>query len=122
MPTYEYVCEKCGHEFELIQSMVDKALSICPKAQCHQKPWGRGKVKRKISLGGGLIFKGSGFYSTDYRSDNYKAGAKKENESQIKTPTGDKAAGGDKGTGGTTTTPAKSESKTPAASPPKTKA
>jgi putative FmdB family regulatory protein len=78
MPTYEYVCEKCGHEFDKFQSMADKALSVCPKELCAQKKWGHGKVKKKISAGAGLIFKGSGFYITDYRSEKYKEAAKKD--------------------------------------------
>src|ERR1700704_6124439 len=78
MPTYEYLCEKCDHQFETVQSIADKALTICPKEFCHLKNWGKGKVKRRISAGAGLIFKGSGFYITDYRSDSYKEGAKKE--------------------------------------------
>lgn len=78
MPTYEYVCAKCGHEFEKVQSMADAGLKVCPKELCGMKKWGRGKVKRAISAGAGLIFKGSGFYITDYRSENYKAGAKKD--------------------------------------------
>jgi putative FmdB family regulatory protein len=78
MPTYEYVCSKCGHEFEKFQSMVDQPLTVCLKDDCGQKKWGRGKVKKKISTGGGLIFKGSGFYITDYRSDSYKEAAKKD--------------------------------------------
>jgi|SRR5882762_4491504 len=78
MPTYEYVCTKCEHEFEVIQSIADKPLTICPKELCGLKKWGKGKVKKKISAGGGLIFKGSGFYITDYRSDSYKEAAKKE--------------------------------------------
>jgi putative FmdB family regulatory protein len=78
MPTYEYVCAKCGHEFEKIQSMADAALTVCPKELCGLKKWGKGKVKRAISAGAGLIFKGSGFYITDYRSENYKAGAKQD--------------------------------------------
>ena len=78
MPTYEYVCAKCGHEFEKVQSIADDALKVCPKELCGQKKWGKGKVKRAISAGAGLIFKGSGFYITDYRSENYKAGAKKD--------------------------------------------
>jgi putative FmdB family regulatory protein len=77
MPTYEYVCEKCGHEFEAVQSMSAAPLKRCPADLCGQKKWGRGRVKRKISGGGGLIFKGSGFYSTDYRSENYKQSEKK---------------------------------------------
>ena len=77
MPTYEYLCEKCGHEFEAFQAISAKPLSICPKELCARKKWGRGRVKRKISAGAGLLFKGSGFYITDYRSDNYKQSAKK---------------------------------------------
>jgi len=78
MPTYEYICEKCGHQFEKVQSISAKALTICPEADCGQKTWGKGKVKRAISGGAGLIFKGSGFYITDYRREKYKEAAKKE--------------------------------------------
>jgi putative FmdB family regulatory protein len=76
MPTYEYVCEKCGHEFEAIRSISAEPLKICPVEVCAQKKWGRGRVKKKISAGAGLLFKGSGFYITDYRSENYKKSAK----------------------------------------------
>lgn len=72
MPTYEYECAKCKKTFELVQSMKDDALKTCPKNLCRQKTWGKGKVKRKIGAGAGLIFKGSGFYITDYRSEGYK--------------------------------------------------
>ena len=58
--------------------MSDAPLKTCPKELCGLKKWGKGKVKKAISAGAGLIFKGSGFYITDYRSDNYKAGAKKD--------------------------------------------
>jgi|GEM_PF-207660 putative FmdB family regulatory protein len=75
MPTYDYQCQKCGHEFEARQSMKDPHLTDCPVESCE------GPVKRKIGLGAGLIFKGSGFYITDYRSDSYKAAAKKDSES-----------------------------------------
>lgn len=78
MPTYEYHCEKCGQEFEAFQSISAEALKICPKELCRQKKWGRGRVKKKISGGSGLLFKGSGFYITDYRSQKYKDAAKKE--------------------------------------------
>lgn len=77
MPTYEYVCEKCGHPFEISQRMSDPPLKTCPKELCGQKKWGRGRVKKRISAGGGLLFKGSGFYTTDYRSDSYKQAEKK---------------------------------------------
>ncbi|MEI7730681.1 MAG: FmdB family zinc ribbon protein [Verrucomicrobiota bacterium] len=78
MPTYDYICEKCGHQFEHIQSMKDAPLKVCPKDVCPQKRWGKGKVKRAVGTGAGLIFKGSGFYITDYRSEGYKASAKKD--------------------------------------------
>jgi putative FmdB family regulatory protein len=76
MPTYEYVCEKCGHEFEAVRSISAKPLRICPEDLCARKKWGRGRVKKKISAGTGLLFKGSGFYITDYRSEGYKQAAK----------------------------------------------
>jgi len=78
MPTYEYACEKCGHEFEASHAISAKPLQICPEDSCPQKKWGRGRVKKKISAGSGLLFKGSGFYITDYRSENYKQSAKKD--------------------------------------------
>ena len=70
MPTYEYVCPPCGHEFEKFQSMNDNPVKVCPVCRKRQ-------VKRKIGMGAGLIFKGSGFYETDYK----QAGRKKEKES-----------------------------------------
>jgi putative FmdB family regulatory protein len=78
MPTYEYVCEKCDHQFEVSQPMKDNALTICPQDKCRLKKWGKGKVKKLIGSGAGLIFKGSGFYITDYRSESYKEAAKKD--------------------------------------------
>jgi putative FmdB family regulatory protein len=81
MPTYQYVCEKCGHEFEIFQPITAEALETCPREQCARKRWGKGKVKRVLSGGAGIIFKGSGFYTTDYRSENYKQAAKRESES-----------------------------------------
>lgn len=78
MPTYEYHCEKCDRNFEISQSMKDDALKTCPKELCQRKTWGKGTVKRQIGTGAGLIFKGSGFYITDYRSEGYKAAAKKD--------------------------------------------
>ena len=78
MPTYDYQCEKCKKTFEFSQSMKDPVLTNCPKDSCQQKTWGKGKVKRQLGTGAGLIFKGSGFYITDYRSDKYKEAAKKD--------------------------------------------
>jgi putative FmdB family regulatory protein len=81
MPTYEYICAKCGHEFEKYQSMTAQPLAICPEDVCGKKKWARGSVKRKIGGGAGLIFKGTGFYITDYRSEGYKSAAKKDSDS-----------------------------------------
>lgn len=78
MPTYDYVCQKCGHEFEAIHSIAAAPLKICPEDLCAKKKWGRGKVTKKIGAGAGLLFKGSGFYITDYRSEGYKSAAKKD--------------------------------------------
>jgi len=72
MPTYEYECEKCGQVFEQFQSITAEPLKICRKEGCG------GTVHRLMSGGAGFLFKGSGFYSTDYRSDSYKKGAKSD--------------------------------------------
>jgi predicted nucleic acid-binding Zn ribbon protein len=58
--------------------MNDPALTICPKGLCAQRKWGKGKVQRMLGTGAGLLFKGSGFYITDYRSEGYKSAAKKD--------------------------------------------
>ena len=68
MPTYDYVCDGCGHAFELFQSMTDPVKKTCPEC-------GKKKLRRLIGAGGAIVFKGSGFYKTDYRSDSYKKGA-----------------------------------------------
>lgn len=73
MPTYDYICQACGHELEIFQSMSESPKRKCP--QC-----GALKLKRQIGAGAGLIFKGSGFYQTDYRSESYKSAAKKDSE------------------------------------------
>lgn len=81
MPTYDYECLKCKKGFEAFQSMKDEAFKTCPKEKCQMKSWGKGKVKRLIGTGAGLIFKGSGFYITDYRSEGYKSAAKSDTAS-----------------------------------------
>ncbi|MDB4408822.1 zinc ribbon domain-containing protein [Akkermansiaceae bacterium] len=75
MPNYDYKCQKCEHVFEVFQGMNDAKLTDCPQDDCD------GEVKRLLGTGAGVIFKGSGFYQTDYRSDSYKAGEKKAAES-----------------------------------------
>ena len=89
MPTYEYRCSKCRHEFEVVQKMVDDPLTDCPECG--------GKVKRLIGSGAGIIFKGDGFYVTDYRSEKYKK---------------DAAADKKRGTSDTKSTDSKKKSKT----------
>ena len=76
MPTYEYECEKCGHRFEVFQSMKDEPKKRCPKC--------KGKGRRLIGTGAGMIFKGSGFYVTDYRSDSYKSQKSSETSESTK--------------------------------------
>src|SRR5438128_6750308 len=78
MPTYEYACAKCGQHFDAFQSMRDEPFRECPKERCRLPKWGNGKVKRLLGTGAGIIFKGSGFYVTDYRSKAYQEAAKKE--------------------------------------------
>ena len=78
MPTYEYECEKCNNVFTIVQSMKDAKLTTCTKAVCAKKTSAKGNVRRLLGAGAGLIFKGSGFYITDYRSDNYKKAASKD--------------------------------------------
>ncbi len=82
MPTYEYECQRCKHVFERFQSMTDTPLQRCPKC--------RGKVRRMIGSGAGLLFKGSGFYITDYRNESYHKARKAEQSD----------AGSDKGSSG----------------------
>ena len=80
MPTYEYECQKCGHRLEEFQSITAEPLQSCCKAIC-PKGGARGRPKRLISSGGGLLFKGSGFYETDYRSESYQKAAKADTSS-----------------------------------------
>jgi putative FmdB family regulatory protein len=93
MPTYEYHCTKCGKNFESVQSMRDEPFRECPQELCQQKKWGHGKVKRLLGTGAGLIFKGSGFYTTDYRSNSYKEQAKREAPAPAEKSSSGKEAG-----------------------------
>jgi putative FmdB family regulatory protein len=87
MPTYDYVCDGCGNAFELFQSMTDPVKKTCPKCK---KP----KLRRLIGAGGAIVFKGSGFYKTDYRSDSYKKGAAADSGGDKKSDGGKKDASG----------------------------
>ena len=83
MPTYDYTCDACGHKFEKFQSMTAAPLKQCPVC-------GKNRARRLIGTGAGLIFKGSGFYITDYRSDSYKEKAKADSGTgESKPATGD---------------------------------
>lgn len=90
MPTYEYQCDACEHNFDEFQSMSEKPLKKCPKC-------GKRKLRRVFGTGAAVIFKGSGFYQTDYRSESYQKAAKADQEAAGKTPeTGDKSSSGGK--------------------------
>lgn len=77
MPTYEYQCDACEHNFDEFQSINAEAMIKCPKC-------GKNKLRRVIGAGAAVIFKGSGFYQTDYRSDSYKKAAKADSDSSSK--------------------------------------
>lgn len=83
MPTYDYVCDACGHTFELFQSMTDSVKRTCP--QCKKR-----KLRRLIGTGGAIMFKGSGFYQTDYRSESYKKAAAADKPTEKKKDTAKK--------------------------------
>ena len=84
MPNYDYQCETCGHQFEVFQRMSDPKLQDCPQEDCD------GNVKRLLGTGAGLIFKGSGFYQTDYRSKSYRDGHQSDSAGTAKSSGGDK--------------------------------
>lgn len=105
MPTYDYKCQKCGHQFEVFQSMKDDRLTDCPLEECD------GQVKRLLGTGAGIIFKGSGFYETDYRSASYKKGQTADKSS------GD--SGGSSSSGSSESKPAAPSTPAPASAPAK---
>jgi len=94
MPTYEYVCRACDHEFDLFQSMTAPVKRKCPEC-------GRLKLERKFGTGAAVLFKGSGFYETDYRSESYRKAAeadRKGGESGKESTTSDAKSGSEGGT------------------------
>jgi putative FmdB family regulatory protein len=105
MPTYQYVCDACDHSFDEFQYFSDPVLTKCPS--CKKK-----KLRRAFGTGAAVLFKGSGFYETDYRSESYKTGAKADTEGQAK-PAGESkpaetgSAGGTNGTAAATSKGAK---------------
>jgi putative FmdB family regulatory protein len=106
MPTYEYHCDACEHNFDEFQSMMEEPLKKCPKC-------GKKKLRRLFGTGAAILFKGSGFYQTDYRSESYKSAAKAEQESAKPATTGKESANGtaDTSAKATTETGAKSKEK-----------
>jgi len=99
VPTYDYVCDGCGHAFELFQSIKEEPKKKCPEC-------GKSKLRRLFGTGAAIVFKGSGFYKTDYRSDSYKKSAaadKPASDSQgsdSKKSSESKSKSSDKGSGG----------------------
>src|SRR5277367_1660073 len=108
MPTYDYICDSCGHEFEAYESIMASPRTDCPECMLP-------KLRRKIGPGAAILFKGSGFYQTDYRSDSYKKAAEADKSSSNGAPksTGDSTASP------SSTNPSSSEPAKPAASSPK---
>jgi putative FmdB family regulatory protein len=100
MPTYEYQCDSCGHRFDELQSFKDDPLKVCPKCQ-------EEKLRRLFGTGAAILFKGSGFYETDYRSESYKKAAKAEQDATPKS----KEAGNNGSAAPAKTEPAKTETK-----------
>jgi putative FmdB family regulatory protein len=109
MPTYEYHCIKCDQNFEAFQSMRDAPFRECPKQLCRLPKWGHGKVRRLLGTGAGIIFKGSGFYTTDYRSDSYKEAAKKESPATPATEKSGESGKSDKKSGTSTASSGKAK-------------
>ena len=112
MPTYEYECEACGHHFDEFQSMSEEPLTKCPKC-------GKKKLRRLFGTGSAVLFKGSGFYETDYRSDSYKSAAKADKEATAPAKPAD--ANGKSGAADAPAAPSAEKSKKGGAKSPKSK-
>ena len=97
MPTYDYLCDSCDHQFELFQSITAGVKRKCPEC-------GRLKLRRLIGPGAAIVFKGSGFYQTDYRSDSYKKGAEADKKSREDKPGDSKKKSDAKGSSPTSST------------------
>jgi putative FmdB family regulatory protein len=107
MPTYDYICDSCGHEFEAYESIMASPQTECPA--CHEI-----KLRRKIGPGAAIIFKGSGFYQTDYRSDSYKKAAEADKSSS--TPSKPAASESKSSTDSSSSTKSESPKSSPAPS------
>ena len=107
MPTYDYICDACGHEFEAYESIKADSQTVCPSCQ-------ETKLRRKIGPGAAILFKGSGFYQTDYRSESYKKGEKADKASEPAAPNPSDSSSSSTSSSPASTTPApaaKSDSK-----------
>jgi putative FmdB family regulatory protein len=89
MPTYDYMCTGCGHNFDHFQSITSPPLKKCPSCE-------KNSLKRLIGSGSGIIFKGSGFYQTDYRSESYRQAQDKDKKSTQKDGKNEKGKKGEK--------------------------
>ena len=107
MPTYDYICDSCGHEFEAYESIKADPQDLCPACR-------KTTLRRKISGGAAILFKGSGFYQTDYRSDSYKKSAAADKPAETKSS----GSGSDSSSSAPTPSPS-SSSPTPSKSEPK---
>jgi putative FmdB family regulatory protein len=111
MPTYEYICDACGHKLEELQSFSDPPLTKCPAC-------GKKKLRRLFGTGAAVLFKGSGFYQTDYRSESYKSGEKAAEQDKGKSTTSteskDSGAGAKDGGGSTSDSSAAAKPAKPA--------
>ncbi|TWU25524.1 FmdB family zinc ribbon protein [Bythopirellula polymerisocia] len=106
MPTYDYLCDGCGHEFELFQSISEPVKRKCPECK-------KSKLRRLFGTGAAVVFKGSGFYQTDYRSESYKSGAEKDKPKSESSDKSDKSSSksSDKGSESKKESPAKQTKK-----------
>ena len=109
MPTYDYHCDACEHDFEEFQSMLDKPLKKCPKCK-------KAKLRRLLGTGAAILFKGSGFYQTDYRSESYKSAAKADENAAKPSASESKKSDDKAGTSGTASSSGTANAKSPAKS------
>ena len=111
MPTYDYICDSCAHEFEAFESIKSDPQKLCP--ECHALT-----LRRKIGPGAAILFKGSGFYQTDYRSESYKKGAQAEKTASTPPAAEGAKAGSSDSSSSSSTTPAPSAPKAESPKPP----
>ena len=103
MPTYDYICKACGHTLEIFQSMTEGAKRKCPEC-------GENKLQRQIGAGAGILFKGQGYYQTDYRSQSYKDAAAKDKASNSSSSSDSSTSSSDSGTSKSDSSGSKSKS------------